>query len=228
MNKRLLVLLALSAFLLSGAGAQTHKPDAISDVLPRRAFFGIRMEAVTDEVQRLMNLPAVKGVLIQNVIPGSTAEAAGLQRGDVLLELDGKEVNTPDEAVRMVSAYRAGQTLRYTLLRSGKKYTETTAIQGLPGEKYADLEVSYGSVKAGDARLRTIVTKPRQGNGKRPALLFIQGIGCYSMDTPFDTTRSELQLINRLARGGWVVMRVDKSGIGDSQGTPCDQVDLKT
>ncbi|MBV6439694.1 MAG: Protein TolB [Saprospiraceae bacterium] len=186
------------------------------------------MEAVTADVQRVMNLPAVKGVLIQNVIPASTAEAAGIQRGDVLLELDGREVNSPDEAVRMVGAYRAGQTLQYKLIRNGKTLLEKTTIQGLPREKYPDLEVTYGAVKAGDALLRTIVTKPKKSSGKLPALLFIQGIGCYSMDTPFDTARTELQLINRLVREGWVVMRVDKSGIGDSQGAPCDQIDFNT
>lgn len=224
MKKRLFIFLTLLALKLPGAWAQT--PDQ-SD-LPRRAFLGIRMEAVTAEVQRVMNLPAVKGVLIQNVIPGSTAEAAGLQRGDVLLELDGKEVNSPDEAVRMVGAYRAGQTLKYKLIRSGKILAEKTVIQGLPAEKYADMEVTYGSVNAGDAKLRTIITKPKKSGGKLPALLFIQGIGCYSMDTPFDTNRTELQLINRLVREGWVVMRVDKSGIGDSRGAPCDQIDFNT
>ena len=231
MNERLFVFLVLLALPLSGAWAQIQNPksEIVNHIeLPRRAFFGIRMEPVTDDVQRVMNLPAVKGVLIQDVIPGSTAQAAGLKQGDVLLELDGREVRSPDEAVRMVGAYRAGQTLPYKLIRDGKTITKKTVIQGLPGEKYPDLEVTYGLVQAGDALLRTIVSRPKKRSEKSPALLFIQGIGCYSMDTPFDTARTELQLINRLVRDGWIVMRVDKSGTGDSQGTPCDQIDFNT
>lgn len=196
--------------------------------LPRRAFMGIRMEPVTEDVQRVMKLPALKGVLIQQVIAGSTAEVAGLQRGDVLLELDGQEVNAPDEAVRMVGAYRAGQSLQYKLLRAGKTLIQQTTIQGLPVESYPDLEVTYSSVKAGDAQLRTMVTKPKNRGGNLPALLFIQGIGCYSMDTPFDTLRNETQLINHIARQGFVVMRVDKSGLGDSRGASCESIDFFT
>ena len=202
-------------------------PAAIAQELPRRAFFGIQMEPVTDDVQRVMKLPAVKGVLIQRIIPGSTAEAAGLQRGDVLLELDGKEVNSPNEAVKMVAAYRAGQPLHYKLIRDGKTLEEKTTIQGLPKENYSDLEVSYGAVKMSTGVLRTIVTKPKNA-GKLPALLFIQGVGCSSVDTPFDTSGTVMQLINRIARENFVVMRVDKSGLGDSNGPPCEQMDFST
>ncbi|MCK6694499.1 MAG: PDZ domain-containing protein, partial [Thermoanaerobaculia bacterium] len=203
-----------------------HIP-AIAQELPRRAFLGIQMEPVTDDVQRVMQLPAAKGVLIQRVIPGSTAEAAGFQRGDVLLDLDGKAINTPNEAVAAVAGYRAGQTLRYTLIRGGKTISTQTVMQGLPKEQYTDLDVSYGTVKAGDAQLRTILTKPRK-DGKLPAILFIQGIGCASVDTPFDTAGPVNQLVNRLARQGFAVMRVDKSGLGDSRGIPCAEIDFYT
>jgi Tol biopolymer transport system component/pimeloyl-ACP methyl ester carboxylesterase len=224
MRNRIFLLLVIGIGHVTGLWSQTDK----SDNLPRRAFFGVQMEPVTDDVQRVMQLPDLKGVLIQRVVPGSTAEAAGLKQGDVLLELDGQPVNTPDEAVRKVGKFRAGQTLSYKLLRDGKTIHEKTAIQGLPGETYTDLELTYGSVKTGNVLLRTIVTHPKNSKGKLPALLFVQGIGCYTMDTPFDTARTELQLINRLAREGWTVMRVDKSGIGDSQGTPCEQIDFNT
>lgn len=195
--------------------------------LPRRAFLGIQMEPVTDDIRRVMQLPAAKGVLIQRVIPGSTAEAAGFQRSDVLLDLDGKEVNAPNEAVVAVAGYRAGQMLRYTLFRNGKTISAQTTIQGLPKEQYTDLDVSYGAVKAGDAQLRTILTKPGK-SGKLPAVLFIQGIGCASVDTPFDTAGPVNQLVNHLARQGFAVMRVDKSGLGDSRGKPCAEIDFYT
>lgn len=196
--------------------------------LPRRAFFGIQMEPVTDDVQRVMNLPAAKGVLVQRVIPGSTAEKAGIQTGDVLLTIDGKEVNTPDEAVRLVGSYRAGQSFTYTYHRNDRAATAQTTVQGYAKEAYHDLTVEYGSVQTSNATLRTIVTKPTKATGKLPAMLFIQGIGCYSIDTPLDTTRSETQLINAIARNGYVVMRVDKSGIGDSKGPPCNEIDFNT
>lgn len=78
--------------------------SVFSQDLPRRAFFGIRMEVVTEDVRCVMNLTEVKGVLIQSVLPASTAEAAGLKAGDVLFTINDQEVNSTDQAVRTVGA----------------------------------------------------------------------------------------------------------------------------
>lgn len=195
--------------------------------LPRRAFFGVRMENITDETARVMNLPAVKGVLVSSVVPGSTAEAVGLQRGDVWLSLDGREINSAAEGVAALKQLREGQTIRYTYLRQGEKFEKKAELKPLPTETYADFDLKYDAVKSGNAWLRTLVTRPKK-TGKLPAVLFVQGVGCYSIDTPLDTTSPEIQLMNYLTRQGFVTMRVDKQGMGDSQGVPCGELDFDT
>ena len=109
--------------------------------LPRRAFFGVRMENITDETARVMNLPAVKGVLVSSVVPGSTAEAVGLQRGDVWLSLDGREINSAAEGVAALKQLREGQTIRYTYLRQGEKLEKKAEFKPLPTETYADFDL---------------------------------------------------------------------------------------
>lgn len=199
--------------------------SGFSQSLERRAFLGIQMEVVTDEVQRVMNLPSAKGILISRVIPGSTAEMAGFEKGDILLKIESTELTGTQQVVDLLKNYRSGQQLNYTLYHNGKTLTKKVTVQGLLRESYAGLEVIYSSVRAGDSELRTIITKPAK-SGKLPAILFIQGIGCYSLDSPLDSSRSEIQLFNQLARKGFVVMRVDKSGIGDSKGMPCEKIDF--
>ena len=201
--------------------------QVFSQELPRRALLGVQMQPVTEEVQKVMNLPSVKGVLIDRVIPGSTAEAAGFKKGDILLKLGDVETNSPNAAVEVMKKYRAGQELNYEIFSNGKIIAKKVKVQGVPSEKFNGLIVEYGMVKAGNAQLRTLITK-NNTKGKRPAILWIQGIGCYSMDTPMDTLRTEIQLINYLARKGFAVMRVEKSGIGDSKGEPCDKIDFYT
>lgn len=195
--------------------------------LPRRALFGVRMENITDETARIMHLPAVKGVLIGGVVPGSTAEAAGLQRGDVWLSLNDVEINSAAEGVNALKQLRGGQNIRYSYLRDGRKFEKEVTLKPLPTEKYPDFDLEYGSVESGDALLRTLVSRPRI-QGKLPAVLFIQGVGCYSIDTPLDTGSSEIQLMNYLTRLGFVTMRVDKQGMGDSRGQPCSELDFDT
>ena len=210
----------LFSLLLAGMLQQSAAQN-----LPRRAFFGVRMENITDETARLMNLPAVKGVLVSGVVPGSTAEAAGLQRGDVWLSLNGAEINSTGEGVAALRQLREGQTVRYAYLRQGEKYEKEALLKPFPTERYADFDLEYGAVSSGDALLRTLVTRPKK-EGKLPAVLFVQGVGCYSIDTPLDTAGPEIQLMNYLTRLGFVTMRVDKRGMGDSGGLPCSELDF--
>lgn len=70
-----------------------------------------------------------------------------------------------------------------------------------------------------DAKYRTIVTKPK-GAGPFPAVLLIGGLGCYTLDNLQPTNPYQFVLYS-LTRKGFVTMRVDKSGEGDSEGPPC-------
>jgi len=210
--------------LLLALGISQH---TAAQNLPRRAFFGVRMEAVTDETARVMDLPAVKGVLVNDVVPNSTAEATGLQRGDVWLTMNGSEINSPNEGVAALRQLREGDKFRYKYLRQGKEFEKEAALKPFPRESYADFDLEYGAVKSGDALLRTLVSRPQKA-GKLPAVLFVQGVGCYSIDTPLDTNTSPTQLLNYLTRQGFVTMRVDKQGMGDSRGVPCADLDFDT
>ncbi|HKE37576.1 MAG TPA: alpha/beta fold hydrolase, partial [Candidatus Baltobacteraceae bacterium] len=59
------------------------------------------------------------------------------------------------------------------------------------------------------------------------AVLLIGGIGCYSVDVAASPDDAYLHLAHDLSRSGYAVMRLEKSGVGDSQGPPCAQVDFE-
>ena len=160
-------------------------------------------------------------------MPGSTAETAGLQRGDVWLTLNGREINSANEGVAALRGLREGQKVRYTLLRQGRQLENEVALMPFPTERYADFDFEYGVVSSGGAHLRTLLTRPKKP-GKLPAVLFVQGVGCYSIDTPLDTNSAEIQLLNHFTRLGFITLRVDKEGMGDSRGLPCAELDFDT
>lgn len=196
--------------------------------LARRAFFGVMMETLTDDARKLTGFKDEHGVLVTKVVPHSTAEAAGFQKGDVLIELGGKPVSKPNDGVDAMRQYREGEEVSYKIFRKGKTIAKTTVVKGLMRENFKGIETTYSSIVSGKNQLRTIISRPKNKNGNLPAVLFVQGVGCYSMDTPMDTTRSEYQLLNTLVRNGYTVMRVDKPGQGDSKGIPCDELDFDT
>lgn len=199
--------------------------NSFARALPRRAFFGVRMENISDETVRLMKLPSANGVLVGGIIPGSTAESSELQRGDIWLAINGQAINSTQEGMAAIRGLREGQTVSYKYWRAGISYEKQIKMKALPKEQYADFDMEYGQVSANGALLRTLVSKPKK-SGKRPAVLFLQGVGCYSIDSPMDTAGSTSQLLNYLTRQGFVTMRVDKPGQGDSQGTPCAELDF--
>jgi uncharacterized protein len=84
--------------------------------------------------------------------------------------------------------------------------------------------MEYGSVVAGGVRLRTITSIPANLAGRAPAVLLIPGGGCGGIDTPLSPDIAQPGLMRVIGRNGFVTMRVDKSGVGDSEGPPCDSI----
>jgi hypothetical protein len=183
------------------------------------------MEPITEDVRRVMELPETKGVLINRVVPGSTAAAAGFRQGDVLLKLNDTEINATNQAVAYVGGRRGGEAFTYELIRDKKKISGKATFAPYPTEQYADLEMIYTAAKTESGLQRMILTKPKK-SGKLPVVVFLTGYGCYSLDTPLDTLRSETQLLNTLSRAGYMSVRAEKPGVGDGvgQGRGCDEI----
>ena len=96
-----------------------------------------------------------------------------------------------------------------------------------PRENYRNVDVTYDSVTAPDGkRLRTIVTKPHDSKGKL-AIIFVAGwLSCDSVEAPADTKDESGLVFRGLAQlPGVVLFRVDKEGVGDSEGV-CGENDF--
>jgi uncharacterized protein len=212
--------------LVTGASLIFSPFFLMAQDLPRRPFLGIQMEPLPAELRKSNLLTTDAGILVINVIDGSTAAKAGFQKNDILFEFDGKPVTSPEQMAALVRSYSSGQQLGYKLLRDNKLINRTLTIAPLPLEQHEGIETTYGSVKSPTGEHRTILMEPMK-NGKYPGILFIQGVGCYSIDSPFNIFRSDIQLLTTLTKAGFVTLRVEKSNIGDSKGRPCEKIDLQ-
>jgi pimeloyl-ACP methyl ester carboxylesterase len=199
---------------------------AFAQQLPRRVYLGIRMENITDDIKRIMNLESKNGVLVSDVFPASTAAKAGLTKGDILTSINGNAVNSTNEVYSALSGFKAGDTFNYELIRNAKKIKGKSVFQSYPTEKYAGLEVIYSESKSTIGLQRIIITKPTMTQKKMPVITFIGGIGCYSLDFPMDSTASEVELMTDLSRKGFITARLEKPGMGDNSKhcKPCNEV----
>lgn len=188
-----------------------------AQTLPRRSYMGIRMENLTDDARKMIGLKEEYGILISEVLPNSTALKAGLKKGDILLKLGDLNPKNIDDVIVYLGSKPTGTILTFEIHRNGKRIKQEYDLMEFPHEVYNDLEVIYAESKSDIGLQRIIITKSKNNSDKKlPVIAFIGGIGCYSLDTPMDTSRSETQLLNQLSRAGFLCARLEKPGMGDN------------
>ena len=187
--------------------------DAGAD-LPRRGYFGVGLEQ--SEV----------GVRVFSVAPGSTAASAGIEVGDVIVTIDRHAVDTPAAVVAAIGSHLSGDSILMDVRREDDVRAIDAVLKEYPREQMVNSTVRYGVVKGPQrVRLRTIVSVPKSPPGERfPAVLLIQGGGCGSIDMPIGPPVAQPGLMHGIGAQGFVTMRVEKSGVGDSEGPPCAEI----
>jgi serine protease Do len=84
--------------------------------------FGITMAPLTSELARRLRLPEnTEGVLVSGVEQGSAAFRSGIQRGDVIVQVNRRPVRSPGEASRLLNDLPSGSTAFFLLLRGGEE-----------------------------------------------------------------------------------------------------------
>ncbi|MCC6347111.1 MAG: DegQ family serine endoprotease [Nitrospirales bacterium] len=97
-----------------------------------RGWLGISVQPLTPEIARQFALNGERGALVNDVMEGSPAQKAGMERGDIVVEYDGKAVNDPAQFRNVAAATPIGKEVAVLLLRNGKPKTLKVTIVELP------------------------------------------------------------------------------------------------
>lgn len=103
----------------------------------RRAWLGITLQALEPEMAEYWELPAAGGIIVNSVVEGSPAEAAGLQEGDIVLSLNGEPVSVRREEhvplfVERIGSSGVGSRLELGFIRAGKRLETTVDLVAAP------------------------------------------------------------------------------------------------
>ena len=110
---RLFGLLVVVGLVLTGPGAAYAAEEG---------WLGVMLQPLTDDIAQAMNLEkGTVGVLVTDVVDESPAEAAELTKGDVIVEIDGKSIESPDDAIAKVRSLAPGDMVKLVVLRDGKR-----------------------------------------------------------------------------------------------------------
>jgi alpha-beta hydrolase superfamily lysophospholipase len=200
-------------------------PSQGQELLPRRPFMGMQMETISmDQKQELGLSQDTYGIYIKGTLEGSPAAIAGLRKGDVIEYLNDTKVNTTKDLLYAIRDVRNTSTATFTIYRDTKKKKIKIKLIPFPMEEHPDFETEYLAALSGENVHRVIVTRPRNIE-KAPAVLMVQGVGCFSQDNMNNPALRSI--VDSLTMNGFVVMRVEKSGIGDSRGKPCAEINLE-
>jgi serine protease Do len=93
-----------------------------------RPFLGIVAGDIDEEASEIYKLPI--GVYIHDVMEGSAAHKAGIERGDVIIEIDGEKILSMDQLTNLIADKKVGDELKITIIKNGKESRElTTTLQ---------------------------------------------------------------------------------------------------
>lgn len=160
-------------------------------------------------------------------VPGSMADRAGIRDGDRLTYLDGLPLRSLQEIAEALRSAGSREQVTLVFHRDGESRSATVAVEPTPREAIAENEVVYDHIDIAGVRLRTIFTRPLD-LPPRGLILFVQGIACESVDCGADAEAPIAQLIRDWAKGGMMTLRMDKRGVGDSEGGPCSELGFET
>ena len=96
----------------------------------KRARLGITMRQVTEDDQKELKLSSLDGVYIEEVSAGSTADKAGMRKGDVLVAIDGAKVTSGAFVQEKVNGYRPGDKATLSIIRNGSEREIPVEFQG--------------------------------------------------------------------------------------------------
>ena len=97
-----------------------------------RGFLGVGVRPITPEAAEAAGLKDQKGVLIENVVEGSPAEKAGMQKGDVIVAVNDQAVGAPQELTRRIVGTAPGTKVEISLIRKGKTLQLPVELGRLP------------------------------------------------------------------------------------------------
>jgi len=101
---------------------------------PERGYLGVSLQSVDEDIASSLGLPKNRGEIVRVVQPGDPAAKAGIQQGDVIVSVNGNEVN-PDQTVSyLVANIPVGSRVPVEVIRNGKHLTIPVTITQRPTE----------------------------------------------------------------------------------------------
>ena len=236
-------LIGVNTAILSGSGSSAGVGFAIPAAMVKqvvntalgggksviRPWLGVRTQALTGEMAKSLGLEAPRGVVVTDLWPTGPAARAGVAQGDVIVSIDGEEVDNDAGINYRVGTRPPGQTIALVVRRNGgAPRTLSARTEAPPSEPAADPRVVSGRnplagatvVNASPAAAYQYGFDPFSGRGVLVTRIdagFAQTVGLQPGDFIREVNGARIsttgQLVNALQVGGHVwTLSVERAG----------------
>jgi serine protease Do len=155
------------AFDIPASTAKEVVQDLMKTGAVQRGWLGVEIQPVTSEIADSLGLKSDKGALVSSAQDGGPGKKAGIIPGDVITQVDGKDIASPKDLARQIGAYPPGKSVDVTVWRKGKTETVKIDLGKLPStDKQASADQPAAPAKTDSlADLGLTITKSENGKG---------------------------------------------------------------
>jgi len=129
-------------------------------------FSGLHVQGMSLEIAKALSLKDADGVLVRDIAVGGPAAAAGILRGDLILEFAGKKIDSFERMVAVAGSTRPGQKVELEVLRGGKPVTLSMTL-GTWTDAWRVTNSEVASHPPSGLTLASLTQKLRKGFGLR-------------------------------------------------------------
>ncbi len=198
--------------------AQRVMRDLIAHGYVRRALLRVSIRAITPEDADVYKLPRITGVLVEHYEEGSPAHAAGLNRSDVIIAVDGTAIESVGQLQRLIAVHQPGETVTLSTIRFGEPRTVRVRLAEEPsaplprngppapvrsglGLEVADLDVKLARDLGYDLTSGAIVSKVLPGSAAQRKDVREGDMVVSINQQPVATAREARRLLQGVASG---------------------------
>ncbi|MDX8440437.1 Do family serine endopeptidase [Mesorhizobium australafricanum] len=159
------------AFDIPASTAKQVVQDLMKSGSVQRGWLGVEIQPVTSDIAESLGLKSDKGALVSSAQDAGPGKKAGIVAGDVITQVDGKDVASPKELARMIGAFAPGKSVDLTVWRNGKGETVKVDLGTLPASDKQASNDDNNKQSAPAAKADTLadlgltVTKAENGKG---------------------------------------------------------------
>lgn len=102
-----------------------------------RGWLGVTIQDMDENTAKALGLDKAEGALIASVVPGEPADKAGLQQGDVIIEVGGQDIESAQDLLRTIAGYEPGEKVGITVWRKGDREDFTVELGTRDTQKLA-------------------------------------------------------------------------------------------